>query len=104
MSNTIKTICCGARNWWSEYRALPRESKHLFIAVAVGLLIVYFLLTGMSKLQGRLEAGTEMIDALPRVAPAAVEAIRDACRARWTANEWESDCALFFALREQRAR
>lgn len=98
MSNTIKTIYHGARSWWHEYRALPRESKHLFVAVAVGVLIAYWIVSTMSWKRGEIEGQQEIITALSNITPA-VDAIRSACREQWAANKWESDCALFFTLR-----
>lgn len=101
MIGTFKSIYHGGRDWWREYRALEREKKHLFIAVALGLIIIYFMLTGMSKLSGRIERETEMNAALQRLSPRAVEAIRASCRGRWEMNE---DCWYFVVLREKRSR
>lgn len=103
MINTVKTIYAGARNWWREYRALPRESKHLFVAVAMGMMLAYFVVNTMAWKRGEIEGQQEMIAALSNITPA-VDAIRSACREQWAANKWESDCALFFSLRERRAR
>ena len=103
MIGTMKTIAAGARNWWHEYRALPRESKHLFIAVAVGVVLAYFIVSTMSWKSGEVEGQQKIIAALSNITPA-VESIRAACRAQWDAEKWESDCALFFSLRERRGR
>lgn len=96
MINTVKTIGAGARSWWREYRALPRESKHLFVTVALGLVLAYFIVSTMSWKRGELEGQQEMITALSNISPA-VAAIRARCRNRWES----SDCGLFYSLRER---
>lgn len=100
MINTIKTISAGARGWWREFRALPRESKHLFIAVGVGVVLAYFVVSTMSWKSGQIDGQQEIISALANIAPA-VESIRAACREEWDAKNWESGCALFFSLHER---
>ncbi len=103
MINTVKTVVAGARNWWREFRALPRESKHLFVSVALGLVLAYAIVSTMAWKSGEIDGQQQMITAVANIAPA-VEAIRDACRSSWDAHKWESDCALFFSLREAPAR
>lgn len=91
------------KNWWQEYRALHPERRMLVTTAMLCVLVAYFIVSTMSQKRGEMEGQSQVIAALPRIAPVAVELIREACRVQWTANEWESDCALFFALREQRA-
>ena len=103
MIGTMKTIAAGARSWWREYRALDREKKHLFIAVAVGTVLAYFIVSTMAWKSGEIEGQQKMIAAMSNIEPVAA-AVRDACKPSWDTNKWESDCALFFSLRERRAR
>lgn len=103
MIGTMKTIAAGARSWWREFTALPRESKHLFVSVALGLVLAYAIVSTMSWKSGEIDGQQQMIAALSSITPA-VEAIRDACRTSWDADKWQSDCAMFFQLRERRDR
>lgn len=94
-------VMWGVHKWVREFRVLPSEGKHLFVALALGLIVLYFLIMGTSKLSGRLEREAEINDALQRLSPQAVEAIRASCRGRWESNE---DCWYFVAMREKRSR
>ena len=96
MISTIKTLSAGARNWWREYCALPSDRKHLFVAVALGLVLAYFVVSTMSWKRGQVEGQQEIISALSNITPA-VESIRASCRNRWES----SDCGLFYLLRER---
>lgn len=78
-------------------------TKTQFVVAAVCVLIAYSMVSTMSWKNGELDGHQKMVQALSSIAPA-VESIRAACRAQWAADEWESECALFFALREARAR
>lgn len=101
MIGTIKSLYHDGRNWWRAFRAIDREQKIRFIVLVLGGLVIYTMVYGMSHLEGRLERQTDMNAALQRLAPKAVEAIRQSCRGRW---ELAEDCTYFWELREKRGR